>query len=98
MEKSTTTAEAEILGLNAPSTTASDQPIAATVDKMIKMAQEEEDDALTRSRDEPEPVKGFKLAIIVASVALSCFLMLLDAMIVSTVSNTQTPLSRLEAL
>jgi hypothetical protein len=31
-------------------------------------------------------VTGYKLAIIIASVALSCFLMLLDTMIVSTVS------------
>jgi hypothetical protein len=35
--------------------------------------------------DEPEYVTGFKLAIIVASVALACFLMLLDTMIISTV-------------
>lgn len=36
--------------------------------------------------DEQEYVTGFKLAIIVASVALACFLMLLDTMIISTVS------------
>ena len=35
--------------------------------------------------DEPEYVTGFKLVIIVASVALACFLMLLDTMIISTV-------------
>lgn len=35
--------------------------------------------------DESEYVTGFKLAIIVASVALACFLMLLDTMIISTV-------------
>ncbi|KAH6845699.1 major facilitator superfamily domain-containing protein [Chaetomium sp. MPI-CAGE-AT-0009] len=34
--------------------------------------------------EEPEYVTGFKLAIIVASVALACFLMLLDTMIIST--------------
>jgi hypothetical protein len=35
---------------------------------------------------EIEYVTGYKLAIIVACVALSCFLMLLDTMIISTVS------------
>lgn len=33
-----------------------------------------------------EYVRGFKLALIVGSVALACFLMLLDTMVVSTVS------------
>jgi hypothetical protein len=31
-------------------------------------------------------ITGYKLAIVVACVALSCFLMLLDTMIISTVS------------
>lgn len=35
--------------------------------------------------DEPEYVTGFKLTLIVASVALGCFLMLIDTMVISTV-------------
>lgn len=31
-------------------------------------------------------VTGFKLALVVGSVALACFLMLLDTMVISTVS------------
>ncbi|KAF7904576.1 hypothetical protein EAF00_001910 [Botryotinia globosa] len=34
--------------------------------------------------EEPEYITGYKLAIVIASVALSCFLMLLDTMIIST--------------
>ena len=37
--------------------------------------------------DTGEYVTGIKLAIIVASVALACFLMLLDTMVISTVST-----------
>lgn len=37
--------------------------------------------------DPHEPVTGIKLALIVGSVALACFLMLLDTMVVSTVSS-----------
>lgn len=40
--------------------------------------------------DAGEYVTGFKLAIIVASVALACFLMLLDTMVISTV-RMRTP-------
>lgn len=35
-----------------------------------------------------EYVSGWKLVIVIASIALSCFLMLLDTMIISTVSET----------
>lgn len=34
----------------------------------------------------PEYVTGFKLALVIGSLALACFLMLLDTMIISTVS------------
>jgi hypothetical protein len=37
--------------------------------------------------DEVDHISGYKLAVVVASVALSCFLMLLDNLIVSTVSR-----------
>jgi hypothetical protein len=37
--------------------------------------------------DRVDYVSGYKLAVVVASVALSCFLMLLDNLIVSTVSR-----------
>lgn len=37
------------------------------------------------SKDEIEYVKGYRLAIVVGSVALACFLMLVDTMIISTV-------------
>ncbi|GAW26180.1 hypothetical protein SAMD00023353_2301120 [Rosellinia necatrix] len=36
--------------------------------------------------DSVDYISGYKLAVVVASVALSCFLMLLDNLIVSTVS------------
>jgi hypothetical protein len=39
--------------------------------------------------DGVEYLTGLKLAVVVASVALSCFLMLLDNLIVSTVSRLQ---------
>jgi len=39
------------------------------------------------NQDAPVYVEGLKLAIVVASVALSCFLMLLDTMVISTVSH-----------
>jgi hypothetical protein len=38
-----------------------------------------------------EYVTGFKLAVVVASVSLSCFLMLLDTMVVSTVITSCSP-------
>ena len=38
------------------------------------------------NQEAPVYVEGLKLAIVVASVALSCFLMLLDTMVISTVS------------
>lgn len=37
--------------------------------------------------DRVDKISGLKLALVVASVALSCFLMLLDNLIVSTVSH-----------
>jgi hypothetical protein len=37
--------------------------------------------------DTNEYVTGFKLAIVVASVALACFLMLVDTMVISTASS-----------
>lgn len=40
------------------------------------------------SDSEAHYVTGFKLALVVASVALACFLMLLDTMVISTVCNT----------
>uniref|UniRef100_A0A0L0N955 Putative HC-toxin efflux carrier TOXA n=1 Tax=Tolypocladium ophioglossoides (strain CBS 100239) TaxID=1163406 RepID=A0A0L0N955_TOLOC len=43
-----------------------------------------------QDKDGAEYVEGYKLAIVVASVALSCFLMLLDTMIISTVSRIST--------
>jgi hypothetical protein len=36
---------------------------------------------------EPEYVTGVKLVLVVASVALACFLMLVDTMVISTVGN-----------
>lgn len=36
---------------------------------------------------EPQHVTGIKLVLIVASVALACFLMLVDTMVISTVSQ-----------
>lgn len=37
---------------------------------------------------EPQYVTGIKLALVVASVALGCFLMLVDTMVISTVSTS----------
>lgn len=49
---------------------------------------EEDAEKLDNNHDiSNEYVTGIKLALIVASVALACFLMLLDTMVVSTVSN-----------
>lgn len=39
-------------------------------------------------QDTDQYVTGLKLAIIVSSVALACFLMLVDTMVISTVSQT----------
>jgi hypothetical protein len=36
-----------------------------------------------------EYITGYKLAVVIASVSLSCFLMLLDNLIISTVSRLQ---------
>jgi hypothetical protein len=49
-------------------------------------AAKETETAPGEDQDAREYVEGFKLAIVIASVALSCFLMLLDTMIISTVS------------
>lgn len=53
-------------------------------------------DSITKNpQDNPvEYVTGYKLAAVIASVALSCYLMLLDNLIVSTVSYLQTSLCR----
>lgn len=40
-----------------------------------------------QEEDTIDYVSGWKLAIVIASIALSCFLMLLDTMIISTVSH-----------
>ncbi|RYP40399.1 hypothetical protein DL767_001754 [Monosporascus sp. MG133] len=46
--------------------------------KILKTEAEQEQET------ESEYVTGYKLAVVVASVALSCFLMLLDTMVIST--------------
>lgn len=47
----------------------------------------EDGDVDIKSHDENEYVTGFKLALIVGSCALACFLMLLDTMVISTVNR-----------
>lgn len=58
--------------------------------RILKLETEEKDNVKinTRSNDSTEYVTGFKLALVVASVALACFLMLLDTMVISTVSRS----------
>lgn len=61
--------------------------------KLDDTTPDEDDDAAAS-----EYVTGFKLAIIVASVALACFLMLLDTMVISTVCSPHyQPLLLLES-
>jgi len=48
----------------------------------------EEADITHHHRDfKPEYITGMSLVLVVASVALSCFLMLVDTMVISTVSG-----------
>jgi hypothetical protein len=54
---------------------------------------EEEEVAGEKKDEEPEYVTGFKLALMVGSVTLACFLMLLDISIIVTVSNYHHPFS-----
>lgn len=66
------------------STLSSDNVITTAVDSDAKASQNVNPEK--QQDDGGEYVTGYKLAIIVASIALSCFLMLLDTMIISTVS------------
>lgn len=43
------------------------------------------EEATFKPEDPPQYVTGFKLGVIVASVALGCFLLLVDTMVISTV-------------
>jgi hypothetical protein len=69
-----------------------DQASASTVqDKPSNMSKEDTtpDEAMVGDGDSPSSpayVTGFKLALVVASIALGCFLMLVDTMVISTVS------------
>jgi hypothetical protein len=57
------------------------------------MSQKTNDESHIESEQnvEVEYITGYKLAVVVACVALSCFLMLLDTMIISTVSRMSLP-------
>ena len=57
----------------------------ADSDPQIDTASNPASPALQQQDDKTEDVTRYKLAVIVASVGISCFLMLLDTMIISTV-------------
>lgn len=66
--------------LNSRVTLPEETSVASTDDKEAAKVDIKSDSA-------DEYVTGFRLALIVGSVALACFLMLLDTMVVSTVSQ-----------